>query len=220
MKNPKLSGNTSPAAAAVGPFSNAGRPRSSKVILFHKPYGVVTQFTGGPGERTLADYINIRGVYAAGRLDKDSEGLLLLTDDGGLQHRLSHPKFEKSKTYWVQVEGIPTDAALAELRHGVQIQEYRTKPAEVRLIEDPNAAPRDSPIRYRKDIPTSWLEMMITEGKNRQVRRMTAAVGFPTLRLIRVAIGGLRIDGLSPGEWRMLTQAEVVKLQVSARSLT
>ena len=212
MKNPKLSGNTSLAAAAVGPFSNAGRPRSSTVILFHKPYGVVTQFTGGPGERTLADYINIRDVYAAGRLDKDSEGLLLLTDDGGLQHRLSHPKFEKSKTYWVQVEGVPSEAALSEIRHGVRLKDYCTKPAEVRLIDEPVAPPRDPPVRYRNEIPTSWIELVITEGKNRQVRRMTAAVGFPTLRLIRVAIGSLRIDGLSPGQWRIVTSAELASL--------
>ncbi len=151
------------------------------------------------------------GVYAAGRLDKDSEGLLLLTDDGALQHRLSHPKFVKSKTYWVQVEGIPSELALAELKRGVRLQDYCTKPAEVCMIDEPNVPPRDPPIRYRKEIPTSWMELAITEGKNRQVRRMTAAVGFPALRLIRVAIGGLRIDGMSPGQWRMLMPAELAE---------
>lgn len=171
----------------------------------------MTQFTGEPGDRTLADYIDVPGVYAAGRLDKDSEGLLLLTDDGALQHRMSHPKFAKSKTYWVQVEGVPTEAALAELRRGVRLQDFFTKPAEVRMINEPNAPPRDPPIRYRKEIPTSWMELVISEGKNRQVRRMTAAVGFPALRLIRAAIGELRIDGLSPGQWRMLAQTEIAK---------
>ena len=172
---------------------------------------MVTQFTGEPGERTLADYIDVPGVYAAGRLDKDSEGLLLLTDDGAMQHRMSHPKFAKSKTYWVQVEGVPTQAALDELRRGVRLQDFFTKPAEVRLINEPNVPPRNPPIRYRKEIPTSWMEVVISEGKNRQVRRMTAAVGFPALRLIRVAIGGLRIDGLLPGQWRMVTRAEIAK---------
>ena len=169
----------------------------------------MTQFTGEPGDRTLADYIDVAGVYAAGRLDKDSEGLLLLTDDGALQHRLSHPKFGKSKTYWVQVEGVPTQAALDELRRGVRLQDFFTKPAEVRMINEPNVPPRNPPIRYRKEIPTSWMEVVISEGKNRQVRRMTAAVGFPALRLIRVAIDGLRIDGLQPGQWRLLTRAEL-----------
>ena len=170
---------------------------------------MVTQFTGEPGDRTLADYIDVPGVYAAGRLDKDSEGLLLLTDDGAMQHRMSHPKFAKSKTYWVQVEGVPIQAALDELRRGVRLQDFFTKPAEVRLINEPNVPPRNPPIRYRKEIPTSWMEVVISEGKNRQVRRMTAAVGFPALRLIRVAIDGLRIDGLQPGQWRLLTRAEL-----------
>ena len=173
---------------------------------------MLTQFTGEPGDRTLADYIEAPNVYAAGRLDKDSEGLLLLTNDGALQHRLSHPKFEKSKTYWVQVEGVPTEVALDELRGGVRLPDYCTKPAEVRLMDEANVPPRDPPIRYRKEIPTTWMELVISEGKNRQVRRMTAAVGFPTLRLIRVAIGGLRIDGLLPGEWRMVTRAEIAKI--------
>ena len=170
---------------------------------------MVTQFTGEPGDRTLADYIDVPGVYAAGRLDKDSEGLLLLTDDGAMQHRMSHPKFARSKTYWVQVEGVPTQAALDELRRGVRLQDFFTKPAEVRMINEPNVPPRNPPIRYRKEIPTSWMEVVISEGKNRQVRRMTAAVGFPALRLIRVAIDGLRIDGLQPGQWRLLTRAEL-----------
>ncbi len=181
-------------------------------ILFYKPYGVLTQFTGDPGEKTLKDFINIPYVYPVGRLDKDSEGLVLLTDDGVVQYRLSHPKFDKDKTYWVQVEGAMTEEALDNLRRGIAIQDYVTKTAKAKLIDEPNVPPREPPIRFRKDIPTSWIEITITEGKNRQVRRMTAAVGFPTLRLIRIAIGQLRLDGLAPGEWRMLTPSEMSRL--------
>ncbi len=181
-------------------------------ILFYKPYGVLTQFTGDPGEKTLKDFINIPYVYPVGRLDKDSEGLVLLTDDGVVQYRLSHPKFDKDKTYWVQVEGAVTEEALDNLRRGIAIQDYVTKTAKAKLIDEPNVPPREPPIRFRKDIPTSWIEITITEGKNRQVRRMTAAVGFPTLRLIRIAIGQLRLDGLAPGEWRMLTPSEMSRL--------
>lgn len=181
-------------------------------ILFYKPYGVLTQFTGQPGDRTLKDYIDVPYVYPVGRLDKDSEGLVLLTDDGVVQYRLSHPKFDKDKTYWVQVEGAVTEQALNQLRNGIAIQDYVTKTAKAKLIAEPDVPPRDPPIRFRKDIPTSWIEITITEGKNRQVRRMTAAVGFPTLRLIRVAIGQLRLDGLVPGQWRMLTPSEMSRL--------
>ena len=181
-------------------------------IIFYKPHNVLTQFTGEAGDRTLKEFINIPFIYAVGRLDRDSEGLVLLTNDGVLQHRLSHPKFDKDKTYWVQVEGIPTEEALTQLRRGIQIQDYVTKPCKVKLIPDPDVPPRDPPVRYRKEIPSSWIEITITEGKNRQVRRMTAAIGYPTLRLIRIAIGPLRVDGLAPGQWRQLTALEAARL--------
>ncbi|TAL60142.1 MAG: pseudouridine synthase [Legionella sp.] len=173
----------------------------SRLILFNKPYDVVTQFTGEPP--TLADFIALPGFYAAGRLDKNSEGLLLLTDDGRLQHQLSHPKFNKKKYYWVQVEGIPTEAALAPLRAGLQIGEIRFLPAEVKCIAAPLLWERNPPIRERKAIPTSWLEIIISEGKNHQVRKMTAAVGFPTLRLVRHRIGDWQLGNLQPGEYRI-----------------
>jgi 23S rRNA pseudouridine2457 synthase len=198
-------------------------------ILFHKPYNVLCQFTqegsdprgnGRADRQTLKDYISIPEVYAVGRLDQDSEGLLLLTNNGRLQHQLSDPKFEHSKTYWVQVERIPDEAALQKLRQGVSIQDYRTRPAQVRLLEgEPKLPPRDPPIRVRKAIPTAWLEIMLTEGKNRQVRRMTAAVGFPTLRLVRVAIAHLRLDGLEPGQWREVTPEEIRPLLKPSKSI-
>ncbi len=181
-------------------------------LLFHKPYGVLTQFTRPPDSaaRTLKDFIPVPNAYAVGRLDRDSEGLLLLTTDGKLQHRLSHPKFEHPKTYWVQVEGAPDDEALRRLTEGVVIQDWKTRPARVRLLDaEPALPPRDPPIRYRKSIPTAWIELTITEGRNRQVRRMTAAVGLPTLRLLRVAIGPLKLGDLQPGHWRDLTGAEI-----------
>ncbi len=184
-------------------------------IAFHKPYGVLTQFTDpdGTGRKTLSDYVGVEGVYAAGRLDADSEGLLILTSDGGLQHRLTDPKFGHEKTYWVQVEGEPEEAALEPLRRGVTIQGYRTRPAKVRLLREPPAvAPRVPPVRFRASIPTSWVEVTLAEGRNRQVRRMTAAIGFPTLRLIRVAIGSLRLGGLDPGAWRELTVDDIKAL--------
>jgi 23S rRNA pseudouridine2457 synthase len=189
-------------------------------LLFHKPYNVLSQFTDGsstdeiPTNRaTLQDFIPIKNVYPVGRLDQDSEGLMLLTNHGQVQHRLSDPKFHHTKTYWVQVERIPTDDALIQLRQGVKIQNYLTRPTKVsRLLEEPNLPPRNPPIRFRKNVPTAWLEITLTEGRNRQVRRMTAAVGFPTLRLVRVAIAHLRLDGLSPGEWRDLTPAELKSL--------
>lgn len=181
-----------------------------RVIAFNKPYGVVSQFTSQEGKRTLARFIKVKGVYPIGRLDEDSEGLLLLTDDGSLQHRLSDPKFDHPKTYLVQVERVPDEVALEKLRRGVVIQGYKTRPAQVRLLEaEPPFPPRDPPIRFRKSVPTAWLEITLTEGKNRQVRRMTAAVGHPTLRLARVAVVGVKLDGLKPGEWRELTRAEV-----------
>lgn len=174
----------------------------ARLILFNKPYGVLTQFTDTEARETLARYIPIPGVYPAGRLDRDSEGLLLLTDDGRLQHRLSDPRHKLSKTYWVQVDGEPDEAALAKLRHGVLLDDIPTHPAQARRIAEPKLWDRNPPIRFRKNLPTSWIEVVLTEGRNRQVRRMTAAVGHPTLRLVRVAIGDYRLDELLPGEWR------------------
>ena len=177
----------------------------ARLILFNKPYGVICQFTSESGHASLKDYISLPQFYAAGRLDADSEGLVLLTDDGRLQNKLSHPKFKLPKTYWVQVEGIPTSAALKHLCGGVVIKNYMTQPADARLIGEPgNLWPRMPPVRFRKHIPTSWLELTLNEGKNRQVRRMTAAVGYPTLRLIRYAIGHYTLKGLSPGDWHLL----------------
>ena len=203
-----------------------------RYLLFYKPYNVLSQFTDeGTGHQTLKAFIDVPNVYAVGRLDRDSEGLLLLTDDGAMQHRLSHPKFAHKRQYWVQVERIPDETALEQLRQGVTIRKYHTKPAKIRAIAPPpNLPPRVPPIRYRKQIPTAWLEMTLTEGKNRQVRRMTAAVGFPTLRLVRSALyvlecsrrdrrnkgpanrpansKALTLEGLEPGQWRELTADE------------
>ena len=173
-----------------------------RLILFNKPYGVLSQFTDSSGRPTLADYLPVKGVYPAGRLDHDSEGLLLLTDSGRLQHRIAEPRHALAKTYWVQVEGIPDDAALARLAAGVQLRDGRTRPAEVRRLAAPDVWPRTPPIRQRRLIPTAWLEVTIREGRNRQVRRMTAAVGHPTLRLIRWAVGPWSLAGLAPGQWR------------------
>lgn len=176
----------------------------AKLVLFNKPYGVLSAFTSQEGHRTLADFIHLPGVYAAGRLDKDSEGLLVLTDDGALQNKISSPKHKLPKTYWAQVEGIPDAPALQALQRGVQLKDGRTRPAKARLIDAPELWPRDPPIRERKSIPTSWLELRITEGKNRQVRRMTAAVGFPTLRLVRYAVGSWTLEGVQPGRYVVL----------------
>lgn len=177
-----------------------------RIILFNKPYGVLSQFTAEDGHAGLKDFISVPGFYPAGRLDVDSEGLLILTDDGGLQHRLSDPRHKLPKTYWAQVEGVPDDAALEPLRRGVDLGDFVTLPAQVRCIVEPEWLwPRDPPVRFRKTIPTNWIELVLKEGKNRQVRRMTAKVGFPTLRLLRVAIGNYRLEGLPQGEWRETT---------------
>lgn len=175
----------------------------SRILLFNKPYGVICQFSPDGMHPTLADYIALPGFYPAGRLDTDSEGLLLLTDDGKLQHRITDPKHKLPKTYWVQVEGTPDEAALDKLRMGVTLNDGPTLPAEARIMAEPAALwPRNPPVRFRKAIPTSWLELTIREGRNRQVRRMTAAAGYPTLRLIRYAIGRWSLDSLNPGAWR------------------
>jgi 23S rRNA pseudouridine2457 synthase len=190
----------------------------SRIILFNKPYGVLSQFTPEHGRQGLGAYIPLPGFYAAGRLDADSEGLLILTDDGGLQHRLAHPRHKLPKIYWAQVEGVPDEAALAALRHGVDLGDFVTQAARARLIEEPEGLwPRDPPIRYRIHIPTSWLEIVLVEGKNRQVRRMTAKVGFPTLRLIRAGIGSWSVMGLAPGEWRLDEHAGQVPGQGTSR---
>ena len=189
-----------------------------KYILFYKPYGVLCQFTDNSSNKrpTLKDYISVAEVYPVGRLDLDSEGLLLLTDNGQLQHRLCDPKFAHPRTYYVQVERIPDHKAFERLRNGVTIKNYRTRKAKVRLLDrEPNLAPRIPPIRDRKNVPTCWLEMTLTQGRNRQIRRMTAAVGFPTLRLIRIAMGNLQqinLAGLQPGDWRNLSDEEIKTL--------
>ena len=173
------------------------------MILLNKPYGVLCQFTGDGARPTLKEFVDVPHVYPAGRLDTDSEGLVVLTADGALQARIAHPKHKLEKTYWVQVEGIPTDAQLERLARGVDVDGVPTRPASARaIIEPPGLWPRDPPIRVRKSIPTAWLELVISEGRNRQVRKMTAAVGLPTLRLVRWAVGPWTLEGLAPGAWR------------------
>ena len=173
----------------------------ARILLFNKPWGVLTQFTDPGGRPTLADYIPVPGVYAAGRLDRDSEGLVVLTDDGRLQARLSDPRHHTSKTYWVEVEGVPANGALQALREGVELRDGSTRPARVEPIDPPEIWPRDPPVRVRRHIPTQWLALTLTEGRNRQVRRMTAAVGHPTLRLIRYRVASWTLDGLAPGHY-------------------
>lgn len=179
------------------------------IIRFYKPYGVLTKFTDAEERPTLADYIHLPAIYPAGRLDLDSEGLLILTDHNALKTRLTEPRYAHPRTYWAQVEHIPDEQALQQLREGVVIQDYTTRPAQVSLIDEPaDLPPRDPPIRYRQHIPTAFVQITLTEGRNRQVRRMTAAVGHPTLRLIRVAVGPITLEGLSPGEWQPLTPTQ------------
>ena len=189
-----------------------------RYILFNKPYNVLSQFTNNHDSNhqhhTLKEYISVDSVYPVGRLDQDSEGLLLLTNHGQIQHRLSDPKFAHPRTYWVQVERIPDTAALKELQEGVTIKNYKTRPAKVKLLShEPLLPPRYPPIRFRKTVPTAWLEMILTEGRNRQVRRMTAAVGFPTLRLVRIAIAHISLEDLKPGQWRDLNSTEIASLK-------
>ncbi|MBC6934977.1 MAG: pseudouridine synthase [Chloroflexi bacterium] len=188
-----------------------------QIIKFWKPYGVLTQFTDAQGRPTLADYIPMPNVYAAGRLDMDSEGLLILTDSARLKTRLMNPRFEHPRVYLVQVERIPDETALRRLREGIDLKDGRTRPARVERLENPPDLPeRPVPIRFRKHVPDCWLRLTLTEGRNRQVRRMTAAVGHPTLRLVREAVGPVTLEGLTPGAWRALTPADAEALWASA----
>lgn len=183
----------------------------TRIIAFNKPYGVLCQFTGEAGQRTLAEFGLPPGVYAAGRLDRDSEGLLILSDDGRFIDRLIHPRHGHPRTYWAQLENIPGDDALEALRRGVRYGDVRTRPCLAeRLDGEPPLPPRNPPVRYRKSIPTAWIALTLTEGKNRQVRRMTAAIGHPTLRLVRVAVGKLALGDLPPGAWRDAAEAEIL----------
>jgi len=177
-------------------------PAQPRLLLLNKPFDVLTQFNDDQGRATLKDFVDLPGVYPAGRLDRDSEGLLLLTNDGRLQARIADPRHKLPKTYWVQVEGEPSDEQLQQLRSGVTLNDGPTLPAEARRLAEPELWPRNPSVRFRKSVPTAWLELVIREGRNRQVRRMTAAVGLPTLRLVRVAIGPWRLEGLQPGQWR------------------
>lgn len=182
----------------------AQKPPMARVILFNKPFGVLSQFTDAksPTERpTLSRFIDLPGVYPAGRLDRDSEGLLVLTDDGRLQARIASPRFKAAKTYLVQVEGAPKEADLEPLRRGLTLKDGPTRPAQARCIPAPELWPRNPPVRFRKSVPDAWIEITLREGRNRQVRRMTAAIGFPTLRLVRWRVGGWSLNGLAPGAW-------------------
>ena len=176
----------------------------AKIILFNKPYDVLSQFTDSDGRQTLADFIDLPSVYPAGRLDRDSEGLMILTDDGTAQHKIANPRYKMAKTYWAQVEGAPGEQALEKLRCGLELKDGMTKPAKAALIDPPDIWPRTPPIRYRANIPDCWIELTVREGRNRQVRRMTAAVGYPTLRLIRVSVGPWSLENLAPGQWKQL----------------
>ena len=193
--------------------------RPLRYLKLFKPFDVLCQFTDGDGRATLKDFVDVTDVYPVGRLDRDSEGLLLLTNDGGLSHRLTDPGFGHPRTYWVQVEGQPEQSELQELRLGVQLKDGLTLPAEVQLlVKEPELPARPVPIRFRKNVPTSWLELTLREGRNRQVRRMTAAVGLPTLRLVRVRSGSVTLGGLQPGAWCELTPEELQSLKMIPRT--
>ncbi len=186
---------------------------ASRTLIFNKPYGVLPCFTDPSGRPTLADFVAVPGVYAAGRLDRDSEGLMVLTSDGGLAHYITDPRHHLPKVYLAQVERLPDEAALERMRKGLLLKGTRTRPAEVRVLPEAPALPdRPVPIRFRKSVPTAWLQITLREGMNRQVRRMTAAVGHPTVRLVRVAIGPVRLGDLPPGQWRDLTSGEIAQL--------
>ena len=188
--------------------STKPQPSEQKIVLFNKPFDVLCQFTDQEGRQTLADFVSIKDVYAAGRLDRDSEGLLVLTNDGRLQNKLASPKHKTSKTYWVQVEGVPSGLAITALCQGVQLKDGMTLPAKVEIIEAPHIWPRTPPIRERQNIPTTWLSVTLTEGRNRQVRRMTAHIGHPTLRLIRYRVGQWTIDGIENGQFKDVSKAK------------
>ena len=184
----------------------------ARLIIFNKPFNVLTQFTDQQDRTTLADYIPVKNVYPAGRLDRDSEGLLLLTDDGALQHRISHPRHKLEKRYWAQVEGTPDERALQQLREGVQLKDGLTAPARVNMIDEPDIWPRDPPIRYRANIPTSWLELTISEGRNRQVRRMVRKIGNQVAGLKRIRVANIKLGRLARGAWRHLSDQEKQEL--------
>ncbi len=189
------------------------------ILLLNKPFGVLCKFTDASGRPTLADFVDVPGVYAAGRLDKDSEGLVVLTDDGQLQHRLAHPRFGKDKSYWVQVDRVPDEADLQRLREGVPLKDGPARALSVRLLpgEPEGLWPRDPPVRFRKSVPTAWLELVVDEGRNRMVRRMTAAVGYPTLRLVRHRVGPFSLGELGPEEWREVAAPAELRSRRSGR---